>query len=111
MLPQLREVELTNGFRALLVERKTLPIVSSMLWYNVGSRDERSDETGVSHFLEHMMFKGTDKFGKGVIDQLTGKMVVMKSGSNSSSESRGTRWSPRASLMPVLRAPGRPMFD
>ena len=74
MLPPVREVELTNGFRAFLVERKTLPIVSSMIWYNVGSRDERSGETGVSHFLEHMMFKGTNTFGKGVIDQLTGKM-------------------------------------
>ena len=74
MLPKLKELELSNGFRALLVERHTLPIVCSMVWYRVGSRDERSGETGLSHFLEHMMFKGTNTFGKGVIDQLTGKM-------------------------------------
>ncbi len=74
MLPKVRRVDLSNGFRALLVERNTLPIVSSMVWYSVGSRDEKSGETGVSHFLEHMMFKGTDAYGKGVIDQLTGKM-------------------------------------
>ena len=65
MLPEVREVELSNGFRALLIERSTLPIVSSMVWYSVGSRDERSGETGLSHFLEHMMFKGTNTFGKG----------------------------------------------
>ncbi|MCR9246048.1 MAG: insulinase family protein [bacterium] len=74
MLPDVRVVELDNGFRALLVEREPLPVVASVLWYAVGARDERSGETGLSHFLEHMMFKGTDRFGKGEIDLLTSKM-------------------------------------
>jgi zinc protease len=73
-LPEVQLVQLDNGFRALLVPRSTLPVVASVLWYRVGSRDERTGETGVSHFLEHMMFKGTDKFGKGQIDLLTSKM-------------------------------------
>ena len=74
MLPDVDVVELDNGFRALLVERGPLPVVASVLWYQVGSRDEATGETGVSHFLEHMMFKGTDKFGKGQIDLQTSKM-------------------------------------
>ncbi|MFN3242732.1 MAG: insulinase family protein [Planctomycetota bacterium] len=74
MLPDVDVVELDNGFRALLVERGPLPVVTSVCWYQVGSRDERTGETGVSHFLEHMMFKGTDKFGKGQIDLQTSKM-------------------------------------
>ncbi|MEC8252703.1 MAG: pitrilysin family protein, partial [Planctomycetota bacterium] len=74
MLPDVDVVELDNGFRALLVERSSLPVVASVLWYQIGSRDERTGETGLSHFLEHMMFKGTDKFGKGAIDQQTSKM-------------------------------------
>ncbi len=74
MLPDVETVELTNGFRALLVERGPLPVVASILWYRVGARDERTGETGVSHFLEHMMFKGTDRFPKGHIDLLTSKM-------------------------------------
>ncbi len=74
MLPKVHEVKLANGFRALLVERHSLPIVSSMMWYRVGSRDERTGETGLSHFLEHMMFKGTEKYAKGEIDQLTSIM-------------------------------------
>jgi zinc protease len=74
MLPDVEVVELDNGFRALLVERGPLPVVASVLWYRVGSRDERTGETGVSHFLEHMMFKGTDRFPKGQIDLTTSKM-------------------------------------
>ena len=45
-----------------------------MVWYQVGSKDERTGETGLSHFLEHMMFKGTDRYAKGEIDLLTAKM-------------------------------------
>jgi zinc protease len=74
MLPDVEVVELENGFKALLVERGPLPVVASMLWYRVGARDEHTGETGVSHFLEHMMFKGTDRYAKGQIDQLTSKM-------------------------------------
>lgn len=74
MLPDVEVVELENGFKALLVERGPLPVVASMLWYRVGARDERTGETGVSHFLEHMMFKGTTHFPKGQIDLQTSKM-------------------------------------
>lgn len=74
MLPDVEVVELDNGFKALLVERGPLPVVASVLWYRVGSRDERTGETGVSHFLEHMMFKGTEAFAKGQIDLQTSKM-------------------------------------
>ena len=74
MLPDVEVVELENGFKALLVERGPLPVVASLLWYRVGSRDERTGETGVSHFLEHMMFKGTERYAKGQIDLQTSKM-------------------------------------
>lgn len=73
-LPDVEVVELGNGFKALLVERGPLPVVASLLWYRVGSRDERTGETGLSHFLEHMMFKGTNAFPKGQIDLQTSKM-------------------------------------
>ncbi len=74
MLPDVEIVELDNGFKALLVERGPLPVVASLLWYRIGARDEHTGETGVSHFLEHMMFKGTDRFAKGQIDLQTSKM-------------------------------------
>ncbi len=42
-----------------------------MTWYCVGARNEREDEAGVSHFLEHMMFKGSRRFAKGEVDRIT----------------------------------------
>ena len=74
MTPPHREVVLDNGMKAVLVERAGLPVVASALFFRVGSRDELSGESGVAHFLEHMMFKGTDKFAKGEIDLITAKL-------------------------------------
>ena len=54
---------LDNGLRVLLLEDHRSPIVSFQLWYRVGSRDERPGATGIAHFLEHMMFKGTPTYG------------------------------------------------
>jgi zinc protease len=73
-LPKVETVRLDNGFRAFLLERHNLPIVATVLWYEVGARDELSGETGLSHFLEHMMFKGSSKYAKGEIDLLTSKL-------------------------------------
>jgi zinc protease len=75
---KITEHRLANGMRVLLGERHTDPVVAVMVWYRVGSRDEREHEAGVSHFLEHMMFKGSEGFGKGEIDRLT----TMLGGSN-----------------------------
>ena len=73
-LDAVHEVRLDNGFRALLVRRPHLPLVASVVYYQVGARDERTGETGLSHFLEHMMFKGTDQYKVGEIDALTSKL-------------------------------------
>ncbi|HRV80655.1 MAG TPA: insulinase family protein, partial [Planctomycetota bacterium] len=63
------DTRLDNGLRVLVVERHTDPVVASMCWYRVGSKSEHPDEAGMSHFLEHMMFKGTPTFGKGSVDR------------------------------------------
>ena len=65
------EHRLANGMTVLLVERHADPVVAVMLWYKVGARNEREHEAGVSHFLEHMMFKGSPRFAKGEIDRIT----------------------------------------
>lgn len=65
---------LDNGLRVFVIEARELPVVSHMIWYTVGSRDERTSETGLSHFLEHMMFKGTKKYAKGEIDAITQRL-------------------------------------
>src|SRR3990172_11482391 len=60
---------LSNGLKVLLKEIHTAPIISSWLWYRVGSRDEVQGRTGISHWVEHMQFKGTDQFPAHVLDK------------------------------------------
>jgi zinc protease len=64
------EQTLSNGLRVLLLPRPRVPIVVCDLYYPVGSFDEPPGKTGLAHFLEHMLFKGTERFPKGHIDQL-----------------------------------------
>ena len=61
---------LDNGLRVLLLEDRRSPIVSVQVWYRVGGRNERPGATGLAHFLEHMMFKGTKRHGKGEFGRL-----------------------------------------
>jgi len=68
---RIEEHALENGMRVLVIERHGDPVVAVMLWYRVGSRNEREHEAGVSHFLEHMMFKGSARFAKGEVDRCT----------------------------------------
>src|SRR5437868_7670849 len=66
-----RRTVLSNGLVVLTKEVHTSPIVTSMIWYRVGSRNEELGQTGKSHFLEHMLFKGTERLQKSEIDLLT----------------------------------------
>src|SRR6266481_4322898 len=59
------EVTLDNGLRVLVLEDHRNPIVTVQSWYRVGSRNEVPGKTGLAHFLEHLMFKGTPSHGKG----------------------------------------------
>jgi zinc protease len=60
---------LDNGLVVLLKEVHSSPLISWWVFYRVGSRDERTGHTGISHWVEHMMFKGTDMFPAGVLDK------------------------------------------
>src|SRR5215213_3840469 len=63
------ETTLSNGLKVFLKEIHTAPIISSWLWYRVGSRDEVPGHTGVSHWVEHMQFKGTLQFPTNILDK------------------------------------------
>lgn len=56
--------QLANGLTVLLHPDNTIPAVSVQTWYRVGSKDEVEGRTGLAHFFEHMMFKGTKKYPK-----------------------------------------------
>ena len=69
MHKNITQVQLKNGMKVMLKEIHTAPIISSWIWYKVGSRDESTGKTGISHWTEHMMFKGTKKFPGGILDK------------------------------------------
>jgi zinc protease len=64
------DATLDNGLRVLLQEDHRSPVASLQVWYRVGSRDERVGLTGLSHYLEHMMFKGTPTYGPRIFSKL-----------------------------------------
>jgi zinc protease len=57
------ETILPNGLKVILLEDHKAPLITFQVWYRVGSRNETWGKTGLSHVLEHMMFKGTEKVG------------------------------------------------
>jgi zinc protease len=60
---------LDNGLTVALREMRHAPVTSFWVWYKVGSRNERPGLTGASHWVEHMMFKGSDRFPNGSLDR------------------------------------------
>src|SRR5215470_8586110 len=77
-MPDVKEATLDNGLRVLVLEDHRSPVVAVQMWYRVGSRNERPGATGLAHFLEHMMFKGTPTHGKGAF----AKVVEQNGGQN-----------------------------
>ena len=79
------EHNMKNGMKLLMVERHTSPTVSAWIRFRVGSADEKSDERGIAHLLEHMLFKGTTTLGtkdyaaeKPILDKIeeTGQALI-----------------------------------
>ncbi|WP_220748526.1 MULTISPECIES: pitrilysin family protein [Jannaschia] len=69
---------LPNGMNAVVIEDNRAPVVVHMVWYNVGAADEPPGKSGIAHFLEHLMFKGTDDLEPGEL----GDIVAAQGGSN-----------------------------
>ena len=65
---------LNNGLTVLVRSVKNIPKASIQIWYNVGSKDERSNEKGIAHLIEHMIFKGTDTMSESDLDGITSKL-------------------------------------
>lgn len=61
MRMEFHKTVLPNGVRVLTEEIPGFPTVAFGIWVNVGSRDETSREAGLTHFIEHMLFKGTKR--------------------------------------------------
>ncbi|MDX5411387.1 MAG: insulinase family protein [Thauera sp.] len=68
--PTVHEYTLDNGMKLVVKPDHRAPVVVSQIWYKVGSSYEHDGITGVSHVLEHMMFKGTEKHGPGEFSRI-----------------------------------------
>ncbi len=67
---EVQQYQLANGLKILVKEQHHSPVVVSQIWYKVGSSYEPAGITGISHMLEHMMFKGTDKHPAGEFSKI-----------------------------------------
>jgi len=97
-----REMKLDNGLKILLVEDHAIPNIAFYTFFRVGSRNERIGLTGVSHFIEHMMFNGTERHGPGEFDRL----MEFNGGANNAYTGQDltayTNWYPTRALEPMV---------
>src|SRR5512136_88206 len=67
--PEVADFTLSNGLELVVIPDHRAPVVTHMIWYKVGSADETPGKSGLAHFLEHLMFKGTAKNPAGRFSQ------------------------------------------
>ena len=67
--PEIGDFKLANGMEVVVIPDHRAPIVTHMVWYKVGSADEPPGKSGIAHFFEHLMFKGTTNHKAGEFDQ------------------------------------------
>src|SRR5665811_81354 len=65
-----REFTLANGLHVVVIPDHRAPVVTQMVWYKAGAADEPPGSSGIAHFLEHLMFKGTDKIPTGQFSKI-----------------------------------------
>src|SRR5712671_2750394 len=68
------EFKLANGLEVVVVPDHRAPVVTHYVWYRVGSADEPADVSGIAHFLEHLMFKSTDKIAPGEFSKIISRL-------------------------------------
>ncbi len=72
--PSIADFTLKNGLELVVIPDHRAPVVTHMIWYKVGAADERPGKSGIAHFLEHLMFKGTAKHPAGQFSTVVAKM-------------------------------------
>jgi zinc protease len=71
--PRVVEFTLGNGLQILVIPDHRAPVVTQMIWYKVGAADEPRGSSGIAHFLEHLMFKGTDAIPPGQFSKIVAR--------------------------------------
>ena len=71
--PRVVEFTLGNGLQVLVIPDHRAPVVTQMIWYKVGAADEPRGSSGIAHFLEHLMFKGTEAIPPGQFSKIVAR--------------------------------------
>ncbi|MDX2307515.1 MAG: pitrilysin family protein [Hyphomicrobium sp.] len=72
--PRVSEFTLDNGMQVVVIPDTRAPVVTHMIWYKVGAADEPRGVSGIAHFLEHLMFKSTDKIPSGEFSKIVSRL-------------------------------------
>src|SRR3954466_8695429 len=94
---------LPNGLQVVVIPDHRTPVVTQMIWYKVGSADETPSKSGLAHFLEHLMFKGTAKHPVGEFSQTVLRIGGNENASTSVDHTNICRRVPKEHL-PTIRA-------
>ncbi|MEE8633230.1 MAG: insulinase family protein, partial [Methyloceanibacter sp.] len=70
---RVREFTLPNGLHVVVIPDHRAPVVTQMVWYKTGVADEPQGDSGIAHFLEHLMFKGTERIPSGQFSKIIAK--------------------------------------
>ena len=62
VIAKAKQFSLSNGMQVVVIENNRAPVIAQMIWYNFGSNVEQKGKSGLAHFMEHLMFKGTKKY-------------------------------------------------
>ena len=68
------EFKLANGMQVIVIPDHRAPVITHMVWYRVGAADEMRGTSGIAHFLEHLMFKSTEKIPVGEFSKIVGRL-------------------------------------
>ncbi|HXF53862.1 MAG TPA: pitrilysin family protein, partial [Hyphomicrobiaceae bacterium] len=72
--PRASEFTLSNGMQVVVIPDHRAPVVTHMVWYRVGAADEPPGASGIAHFLEHLMFKSTEKIASGEFSKIIARL-------------------------------------
>ncbi|MET4262578.1 zinc protease [Bradyrhizobium sp. S3.12.5] len=93
---------LQNGLQVVVIPDHRTPVVTEMMWYNVGSADETPGKSGLAHFLEHLMFKGTEKHPVGEFSQTVRRVGGHENASTSVDNTNYYQHVPREQLPTMM---------
>lgn len=71
--PAISNFKLKNGMEVVVIPDHRVPVVTHMVWYRVGAADEKRGVSGIAHFLEHLMFKGTERIPPGEFSKIVAR--------------------------------------